>query len=263
VAWDCYESRRLPDSYPIATDYSWGDAYVPSTRHHFRVAGRYSPVPTIGAGSIFVWAGADQSSTLVGAGPASRRDLPPVDLSPPGPPEVTRGPRPPVSVAPHLASLAYEDIGDHIGRVEAWVDNAGNQRSDECVVEQWDRTVITLEGNADDDLVRKRRPMSLIDGFCHPLYPTPVPPEEEDPMAKATALHTLYDHGGGVFVLLASGPPPVLLTVESAVRGFLDGEALLLGTLDDEQHKAFGGKVAKLTASPDLVQLLADARATK
>lgn len=218
VAWDCYDSRRLPDDYPIATDYSWGDAYVPSTRHHFRLASRYSKVPTIGAACIFTWNGADEISTLVAEPWVQARHLPEVDLSPPGPPELTRGPRPPTETT-------FEDIGDHIGRVEAWVDHSGYWRTDECAVPEWDRTVICLEGNADNALVRKRRPMTLIDGFGHMSYPV----EEEEDMAKSLGV---YDWNGrtwltdGLFTRQTNDPFVYLNA----------GMALHLGTFSDGQH---------------------------
>lgn len=193
VAWDCYDSRRLPGGYPIATDYSWGDAYVPSTRFHLRAAGRYSAVPTIGAAVVFVWAGASEVATLGALEPWAPVPGLPVDLEPPGPPELTRGPQPGPGLM-DASAVAFEDIGDHIGRVEAWVDRAGNQRTDACVVSEWDRTVVTLEGNADNDLVRKRRPMSLIDGFGH--MPYPVPEEEEFTMFIGDGPP---ERGGGVW----------------------------------------------------------------
>jgi len=55
-----------------------------------------------------------------------------------------------------------EPIGDHTGMVEQVVG---------------DGTVVTLEGNHNDDLVRMRRSMAVIDGFCHPPY---TPSEEDD-----------------------------------------------------------------------------------
>jgi len=65
-----------------------------------------------------------------------------------------------------------EPIGDHTGMVESVVG---------------DGSVVTLEGNHNDDLVRMRRSMAVIDGFCHPPYapepaptPAPTPPKEPD-----------------------------------------------------------------------------------
>lgn len=56
-------------------------------------------------------------------------------------------------------------IGDHTGLVEQVVG---------------DGTVVTLEGNHANDLVRMRRSMAVIDGFGHPPYsPVVVTPERE------------------------------------------------------------------------------------
>lgn len=176
AAWGTYDARRLPEGYPLATDYPWGDAYVPDTRHHFRLADRYDRLPEVGAAAIFDWSGAPEVSTLVAQGWAEAGI--PVDVDPPGDPAATRGPKP--KRPPAAGLVAFEDIGDHIGRVEAWVDRDGNLRTDDLVAGEWDHTVITLEGNADNDLVRKRRPMTLIDGFGHMTYPTPAPQEDDD-----------------------------------------------------------------------------------
>jgi hypothetical protein len=56
------------------------------------------------------------------------------------------------------------DVGDHTGLVESIND---------------DGTLNTIEGNADDSLIRKRRDRTHIRGFCHPSYngaPSPQPP---------------------------------------------------------------------------------------
>jgi CHAP domain len=79
-------------------------------------------------------------------------------------------------------------IGDHTGVVEAWVDKAGRSRTDTFVADEWDGTVITLEGNANDDLIRTRRSMAVIDGFGHPPYDD----SEEDDMTGAQAATLEY-----------------------------------------------------------------------
>jgi hypothetical protein len=80
-------------------------------------------------------------------------------------------------------------IGDHTGLTEAWVDKAGAARTDALVVDEWDGTVIALEGNHNDDLVRIRRSMAVINGFGHPPYDTQeddMTPEQDQ---KLTDLH--------------------------------------------------------------------------
>lgn len=39
----------------VATDYWFGDAYVPSTEHHFEAAGRFQSAPVPGSGEIHYW----------------------------------------------------------------------------------------------------------------------------------------------------------------------------------------------------------------
>lgn len=61
-------------------------------------------------------------------------------------------------------------IGDHVGLIESWVDLAGDQRTDEFVASQSDGTVVMLDGNYGNDLIRIRRSMSFIDGYGLPPY---------------------------------------------------------------------------------------------
>jgi len=118
-------------------------------------------------------------------------------------------------------------IGDHTGLVEQVLG---------------DGTVVTLEGNTGDDLLRKRRSMAVIDGFGHPPYdaaPTPrppgstpqPPPEEDDDMSD----NTLFNHGGGVILRFGNG---ALLTLanDDQVGSELAIKAPSLGDVTDEQY---------------------------
>lgn len=60
--------------------------------------------------------------------------------------------------------------GDHTGLCEAWVDTAGRARTDEFAAAEWDGTIIALEGNQSNALVRIRRSMDVILGFGYPPY---------------------------------------------------------------------------------------------
>lgn len=60
------------------------------------------------------------------------------------------------------------------------------------VVEQvvGDGTVVTLEGNVDDQIARKRRSMQFIEGFCHPPYEDT---QEDDDMFSENDRKTLAE----------------------------------------------------------------------
>jgi hypothetical protein len=233
VAWGCYDSRQLPDDYPLATDYSWGDAYVPSTRHHFRLAGRYVQVPTIGAAAIFNWSGI---GSLTGWSDAQLwSDNPSL---------------PPTAVLTGI--VAYEDIGDHIGRVAAWVDTAGNRRTDwPCVEADWDRTVITYEGNTGDALLERRRPMTLIDGFGVMVYPTPEPipqPHEEDDAMRLIGV----TNNRGIFMV---GSQPL---ATGKAKGKVP--AVYIGTPDEVRALNDAGAAVRDESKPDLPEAVFDRR---
>lgn len=107
-------------------------------------------------------------------------------------------------------------LGDHTGLVESWVDNAGNQRTDAFVAADWDRTVVTLEGNHNDELVRMRRSMDVILGFGHPPYDPEPTPEKEPFMA-------LSDADQKYLLDLAKSTNDALARIEIAIRDTVGG----------------------------------------
>ena len=105
-----------------------------------------------------------------------------------------------------------EPIGDHVGLVESWVDTAGNQRVDTFDPAASDGTVVMLDGNFGNDLVRVRRSLTLLDGFVVPPFTTTT--DQEDDMFTAAdrealnAVRSVAEHLERWGDLAESGPHP-------------------------------------------------------
>jgi|GEM_PF-2738338 len=118
--------------------------------------------------------------------------------------------------------------GDHTGLVEEVVG---------------DGTVITLEGNHNDELVRMRRSLGVILGFGHPGYE--VERNRDSPRAKLPEMLT-YDiatpDGNGQTFLLRSQGPPVFLAKATDVEDLRQGAGVPhAGELSRELHAALLG----------------------
>jgi hypothetical protein len=73
-----------------------------------------------------------------------------------------------------------------------------------------------------------------------PAPTAPEPVHEEDDMSTAASLNTLYNWGGGVFLLRPFGEP-ILLTKAENVLALLAAGATAIGDVDDTFHRSAGG----------------------
>lgn len=101
--------------------------------------------------------------------------------------------------------------GDHVGMVESWVDTNGVQRTDPFNLSQSDGTIVTLEGNHNDSIIRMRRSMTLVIGYGHPAYSL-IP----DSSLESDDLSMIFYNQAGVGFYLNGGIAAVLTGEERA-----------------------------------------------
>lgn len=123
-----------------------------------------------------------------------------------------------VAYVPNLRIYFIEaglyDQTPRVGDVVIFGWSAGSDGDHTGLVEQvvGDGTVVTLEGNQSNALVRVRRSMSVILGFGHPPYdPEPAPtPERKDPPEMITYDIPTPDGNGQTYLLRSTGKPVFL-----------------------------------------------------
>lgn len=121
-----------------------------------------------------------------------------------------------------------EPIGDHTGLVEQVVG---------------DGTVVTLEGNHNDDLVRMRRSMAVIDGFGHPPYDVPTP----DPVPQGDLAMLTFRYIANSQDWVFDGPSKLFFQLNDTrqITEVLDPLGVkALGQVSDVTHKRYS-EVAK------------------
>ncbi len=120
--------------------------------------------------------------------------------------------------------------GDHTGLVEQVVG---------------DGTVVTLEGNHNDQLVRMRRSMNVILGFGHPAYdaePDPGADKGRPELPEMVTYDIATPDGNGQTFLLRSQGPPVFLAKASDVRELRERAGVPhAGELSRDLHLALMG----------------------
>ncbi len=141
----------------------------------------------------------------------------------------------------HFIEAGLFDQNPRVGDVVIFGWTPGSDGDHTGLVEQvvGDGTVVTLEGNHNDELIRMRRSMEVIIGFGHPAY---------DPEPKARGRTKLpemltYDiatpDGNGQTYLLRSQGKPVFLARGDDVRVMRERAGVPhAGEISDDLHRA-------------------------
>lgn len=140
---------------------------------------------------------------------------------------------------------------------DGWADHVGMLREIRN-----DGALLVYEGNTDEGALRlKVRGTTYVRGYARPPWsPTPAPrpnpdPQPEDDMATAASLNTLYNWGGGVFLLRPFGAP-IILTSSENVIALLEAGCTAIGDVNDAFHVSAGGRTNGVQALSKGVELV-------